>query len=99
MTELTKIDHVAIVVEDIARATAWYREQFNCEIDYQDESWAFLKFANIHLALVLEEQHPMHIAIPSDNPEAFGEVKHHRDGSRSTYIEDSEGNAVELIAY
>lgn len=99
MEALTAIDHVAIVVDNITASVEWYRSQYQCEIEYQDESWAFLQFANIKLALVVKEQHPPHIAIEHPHPESVGETKHHRDGTRSTYIQDPSGNFIELIHY
>ena len=57
--KLDTIHHTAIQVKDIAKAVAWYLERFACEIEYQDESWAMLKFANTSLALVLPEQQPL----------------------------------------
>lgn len=93
----TPIHHIAICVKDIARACAWYQQHFNCKVLYQDDTWGLLQFANIKLALVVEAQHPAHLAFVHDNPENFGKLEHHRDGTRSVYIEDSEGNAIELI--
>lgn len=95
--ELEKIDHIAIPVKDIARASNWYQQQFSCKVLYQDETWAFLEFANIRLALVLPQQHPPHLAFSRDDAEKFGELKTHRDGSKSVYIKDSEGNSVEIL--
>lgn len=48
--KLDTIHRTAIQVKDIAKAVTWYLERFACEIEYQDESWAMLKFANISLA-------------------------------------------------
>ena len=49
------IHHIAIKVKDISKAVSWYIEHFACEIEYQDNSWAMLKFSNTSLALVLPE--------------------------------------------
>ena len=57
MSVLDSIHHVAIPVANVAEAVSWYREHFRCEVSYQDESWALLKFANASLALVISEQH------------------------------------------
>lgn len=95
--KLDSIHHIAISVEDIAAAVSWYQETFSCEIEYQDETWALLKFANASLALVLPNQHPPHIGFVSPKAESYGELKTHRDGTRSIYISDSSGNAVELL--
>ncbi len=94
---LQSLHHVAISVSDISRAIEWYSTHFECELKYQDQTWALLKFANIHLALVLPEEHPPHIALVTDKAEDFGPLTLHRDGTRSIYIHDSEGNHIELM--
>jgi catechol 2,3-dioxygenase-like lactoylglutathione lyase family enzyme len=94
---LDSFHHIAISVDNIATAVEWYTGNFRCEIAYQDATWAFLKFANLHLALVLPNQHPPHIAFATPRAAEFGELKTHRDGTRSIYISDSAGNAVELM--
>lgn len=95
---LDTIDHVAISVDNIVEAVEWYRNAFKCEIVYQDDSWAMLRFANMKLALVVPNQHPPHIGLFSRHAEQFGELKPHRDGTRSTYITDPSGNWVEVLA-
>ena len=94
---LSKIDHMAIQVDDIPAAIAWYREHWDCVIEWSDESWAMLKFDNTRLALVLPSQHPPHVSFLSDQPENFGPTKYHRDSTVSTYIKDPWGNDIELI--
>ncbi|MFY9255832.1 MAG: VOC family protein [Fuerstiella sp.] len=96
-TDLDSIHHVAISVDNIATAVDWYRTTFRCEIEYQDETWALLKFANASLALVIAEQHPPHLGFVTPKAESYGELKLHRDGTRSIYISDPTGNAVELM--
>ena len=94
---LDTLHHTAIQVKDIAKSVSWYTERFQCEIEYQDESWALLKFANTSLALVLPEQHPYHFAILTDDLSPFGEAVPHRDGTSSVYIKDIDGNNVEML--
>ena len=96
--DLDAIDHLAISVKDIGKAVEWYREHFKCKITYQDETWAFLEFENIKLALVIPEQHPPHISFISDKADTYGELKQHRDGTRSLYVDDPAGNSVEIMA-
>lgn len=98
MSELDRLDHVAIVVPDIAAAVEWYTGHLKCRIKYQDSSWAMLQFENTGLALVLPGQHPAHLGFVSNEAEKFGELKTHRDGTRSCYIPDSAGNAIEILA-
>jgi catechol 2,3-dioxygenase-like lactoylglutathione lyase family enzyme len=95
--KLDALHHVAIQVENIARALKWYSENFNAEIVYLDDTWAMLRFENIYLALVIPGQHPPHIAIEHEGAESFGTLIRHRDGTESIYINDSEGNTLELM--
>jgi len=92
------IDHIAIPVKNITRVVEWYKTRFTCELIYQDDTWAMLRFGNIKLAFVLPAQHPPHLGFFRSDADAFGTLKTHRDGTRSTYIQDSEGNSVEILA-
>lgn len=56
-----------------------------------------LKFANIALAFVVEEQHPAHFAIERSDAKKFGPLANHRDGTTSTYLRDLDGNSVEIV--
>lgn len=96
--ELDSIDHIAIQVKDLAKTVDFYKESFNCKVIYQDDTWAFLRFGNIKLAFVVPDQHPPHLAFISEEAESFGELKLHRDGTRSIYIEDPSGNTLEIMA-
>jgi catechol 2,3-dioxygenase-like lactoylglutathione lyase family enzyme len=98
MPELDSIDHIAIAVEDVPAALDWYKRRFHCEVTYQDDTWAFLQFGNVRLALVITSQHPAHIAFVSREAEKSGALKLHRDGTRSCYVTDPAGNSVEIIA-
>jgi catechol 2,3-dioxygenase-like lactoylglutathione lyase family enzyme len=95
--ELDAVHHVAVSVKNVGQAVDWYTERFRCHVVYQDETWAMLRFANMHLALVIPSQHPPHIGITNPRAERFGALKTHRDGSRSVYVPDPSGNAVEIL--
>ena len=94
---LDSLHHIAVSVGDIGKAVDWYREQFRCEVSYQDETWAMLRFANVELALVIPEQHPPHLGFAVRDAQRYGNLKEHRDGTRSIYISDPAGNAVEMV--
>jgi catechol 2,3-dioxygenase-like lactoylglutathione lyase family enzyme len=94
---LDQIHHVAIAVDDIAKAVQWYAQEFRCEVSYQDDTWALLRFANVQLALVIPEQHPPHLALTHPNAQHYGTLVTHRDGTRSCYIADPAGNSVEIM--
>ncbi len=96
-TKLDAIHHVAIPVPDVARAVEWYTSRFNCEVEYIDESWALLAFANTKLALVLPQEHPSHFAITRSDAHTFGNLVRHRDGLHSVYITDLFNNSIEVL--
>ena len=96
-TPLDTLHHVAIEVQNIEASVNWYREKFRCDVVYQDETWAMLQFSNVQVAFVLPHQHPPHLGFTSPKAEEHGELKTHRDGTRSIYISDPSGNAVELL--
>ena len=95
---LDSLHHVAIAVKDIGQAVDWYTKTFHCTVSYQDATWAMLEFANLKLALVIPEQHPPHVAIIHAEAEKFGTLRPHRDGTRSVYVTDPAGNAIEILA-
>lgn len=92
-----RLHHVAIVVDNIAQAVAWYCDRLAPQVIYQDESWAMLRFSNIDLALVLPGKHPPHLAVERSDAAAYGPLTRHRDGSQSVYIRDPFNNVIEVM--
>jgi catechol 2,3-dioxygenase-like lactoylglutathione lyase family enzyme len=95
--KLDHIHHVAIAVPDVAQAVEWYTSRFNCSVNYVDDSWALLDFANTKLALVLPQEHPSHFALSRPDANKFGNLVTHRDGLNSVYITDAFGNSIEVL--
>mgnify|MGYP005999082847 FL=1 len=91
-----KIDHIGLVVDDVRTSVDWYIANWGASLIYCDDTWAFLQFENIKLALVVEGEHPAHIAF-EDALLKGGKL--HRDGSRSVYEKDPSGNFIERIRY
>ena len=96
-SSLDRVDHVAISVSEIAQTLDWYCRNFQCEVLYQDETWALVQFANIKLALVVPSQHPPHLGFFTPRAGDFGPLNPHRDGTKSVYITDPAGNSLELL--
>lgn len=96
-TNLDELHHVAIQVTDVTRAVEWYQSMFRCQVSWQDDTWALLKFANTSLALVVPGEHPPHLAFTVEQAEALGPLVTHRDNTRSLYLKDSEGNTIECM--
>ena len=44
--ELDAVDHVALSVTDIREALDWYHRHFQCDVLYQDDTWALVQFSN-----------------------------------------------------
>lgn len=95
--KLDTIHHVAIPVPNVAQAVEWYTSRFNCCVDYIDDTWALLAFANTKLALILPQEHPSHFALTRPDANKFGDLVTHRDGLNSVYITDAFGNAIEVL--
>ena len=95
--KLDHIHHIAVSVPNIAKSLEWYTSRFNCEIEYVDETWALLAFANAKLALVIPKEHPAHFALRRPDANKFGELGTHRDGLKSVYISDPFGNTIEIL--
>ncbi len=95
----TSIDHIAITVNNIKEAVEWYRDNFDVELIYIDDTWAFIQFDNIKMAFVKKGMHPGHFAIEVSSFKPTDKVKKHRDDSISTYKKDPWGNIYELIKY
>ncbi len=91
------IDHIAIQVNDIGLAIDWYIQHFKCSVEYRDNGWAYIKFGNINLALVLADQHPGHLAFNVEDAARYGTLKTHRDGTKSVYVHDPAGNTIEFV--
>lgn len=101
-----ELDHVAVQTDDIAGSVRWYLEHFSAQVLYQDATWAFLKLGQGKLALVTPSQHPPHVALRVGPEEleraairAGKLIDRHRDGTTGIYIEDPQGNVIELICY
>lgn len=99
-------DHAAQVVPDIAEAVDWYRKTIpNVAVLYQDATWALIQAGGARIAFVVRDQHPGHLAWRVDAAELERlarehgqEIKPHRDGTRSFYLEGPGGQAIEIIS-
>ena len=101
---MKKIDHIAILVENLDISQKWYEETCNAVLIYSDHKLRRMQMENTTIALISKYHYPYaHIAIPVDNyrdlPSNLGEIVHHRDGTTGCYVLDPDGNAVEFIHY
>ncbi|MEO1589677.1 MAG: VOC family protein [Cyanobacteria bacterium J06632_22] len=110
--ELKRIGHVAICVEDIAAAAAFY-QNLGMKLVWQDADWAYLKAGKDGLALLspsYEQAGPHFGFVFSDRTvvdTAYEQLKaqgvkvtdihEHRDGTASFYGRDPFGNWFEYL--
>lgn len=102
-----QFDHVALDVDDIAAAIAWWQEAVpGASVLYADDTWALIEAAGVRIAFVMADAHPVHVAfkLPATDLESLARehgavIAEHRDGTRSFYLDAPGGQAVEFIAY
>ena len=94
---LTHIDHIALEAKNIKNSVEWYKKEFNCDVKYQDDSWALLRFKNISVALVTPGEHPPHFAVVDERVQQLENHKKHRDGIAYIYETDPDSNVIEKI--
>ena len=95
-----ELDHIAINVKNIKKASEWYTKNLGAKIDYEDETWAMLSVGSTKIALTVSQQHPPHFAFTLKSIDDFPpgeEIRYHRDGSAYLYIEDPDGNTIEYV--
>jgi catechol 2,3-dioxygenase-like lactoylglutathione lyase family enzyme len=109
---IKRLGHVAICVEDIPKAVAFY-QNLGLELAWQDSDWAYLKAGNDGLALLhpsYDQAGPHFGFIFDDRTEmetAFAQLKadgihvtdihEHRDGTASFYGRDLDNNWFEYL--
>ena len=95
----TRLDHIALIVDNPQEAADWYINQFGGSLLYCDKTWAFVQLDNIKLAFVMKGLHPAHFAFKVDDFDEGETIKEHRDNTLSVYKKDPWGNIYELIKY
>jgi len=63
-------------------------------VEYIDETWALLQFANTKLALVLPHEHPSHFALTRPDANKFGDLVTNPGRLYSVNITDAFGNSI-----
>jgi catechol 2,3-dioxygenase-like lactoylglutathione lyase family enzyme len=100
----SKIDHIAVLVDDLDVAEEWYTEKMDGLVTFRDEKYTRIQVANTNIALIDKNHYShAHFAILVENKEDLpieqGMVVHHRDGTIGVYVEDPFGNYLEYIWY
>jgi catechol 2,3-dioxygenase-like lactoylglutathione lyase family enzyme len=114
MAPTTRLGHVAVRVQDIARAKAFY-QSLGLRLPWDANDWAYLQSpGNGDGVALLSPEYTAagpHFAFHFDNREAVdavhaelvtsgypvGPVHDHRDGTASFYLQDPEGNWLEIL--
>ena len=104
MSSKSKIDHVAILVDDLKLAEEWYMKRVNGSVAFRDKKYTRIQVGNTNIALIDKKHYPhAHMGVLIDNLEDLplekGEIVRHRDGTIGVYEEDPFGNYLEYIWY
>jgi len=104
MNSKSKIDHIAILVDDLKLAEEWYMKRVNGSVTFRDQKYIRIQVGNTNIALIDRKHYPnAHTAILMENLEDLplekGEIVRHRDGTIGVYEEDPFGNYLEYIWY
>jgi len=98
-----KVDHIAILVDNLDDSQAWYEEKCKAELIFEDEKYKRMKVENTNIALISKHHYQhAHIGLLVENTDKFpenGKIIHHRDGTIGCYLTDPDGNVVEYIYY
>lgn len=110
--QLKRLGHVAISVQDIARAAEFY-QNLGMTLVWQDQDWAYLKAgedglallspaynqAGPHFGFIFADRAEMEAAytqVSSQNIKTT-QIHEHRDGTASFYGQDPDGNWFEYL--
>ena len=97
------IDHIALLVDDLEIAQAWYEKKLEAICEYSDSFYRRMRFKNTTVALISKHRYSYnHIGIFTECKEDLpqdGERVEHRDGTIGVYTFDPDGNCIEHIWY
>jgi len=104
MEKLAKIDHIAVLVDDLEVAEAFYTQNLQGKVTFRDKFYIRIALNNTNLALIDRNHYDYaHFAVlvedKNDLPVDAGEVVKHRDGTIGVYVKDPFGNYLEYIWY
>ena len=97
-----QLHHVALESTNIQRSVEWYCKNWDASIIYQDVTWALVDLFGTKIAFVTKGEHPPHVGFNVTNDFLLKnsqgrQIRSHRDGSRFLYIEDPDGNVLEIL--
>jgi catechol 2,3-dioxygenase-like lactoylglutathione lyase family enzyme len=101
---MSRLGHVAVRVQDMARAKAFY-QSLGLRLTWDADDWAYLQapgngdgIALLSPAYTAAGPHfAFHYEERSEVDAEMGPVHDHRDGTASFYMKDPEGNWLELL--
>jgi len=98
-----KVDHIAILVDNLENSQRWYEKYCNAELVFEDSKYKRMKVDNTYIALISKHHYQhAHIGVLVESVDKFpknGKIVKHRDGTTGCYMQDPDGNIVEYIYY
>tara|TARA_B100001123_G_C15247917_1_gene1001648 strand:+ start:1238 stop:1588 length:351 start_codon:yes stop_codon:yes gene_type:complete len=104
MDKKSHIDHIAVLVDDLNVAEAFYTQNLDGKVSFRDKFYIRMQLNNTNLALIDKNHYDhAHFAVivsqKEDLPLEKGTVVEHRDGTIGVYVKDPFGNYLEYIWY
>ena len=104
MDKISHIDHIAVLVDDLNVAEAFYTTHLSGKVTFRNKFYIRMQLSNTNLALIDKNHYDhAHFAVivsqKEDLPTEKGTVVEHRDGTIGVYVEDPFGNYLEYIWY
>lgn len=96
--QVERLGHVAIRVEDMERAKAFYLG-LGCRLVWDAADWCYLMAGDDGLALLGPDYRAAgpHFAFHFSDRDQVQAMHDHRDGTASFYLRDPEGNWLEML--
>jgi len=98
-----KVDHVAILVDNLEASAQWYEQKCGAKLIFETERYKRMKVDNTNIALISKHHYQhAHIGLLVHSTDEFpenGNIVRHRDGTIGCYLMDPDGNMVEYIYY
>ena len=97
------VDHIAILVDDLKVAEAWYISNLKAQVSFRDKKYVRIQLNNTNIALIDKKHYPhAHVGLLVEDIKMLpkeGTRVEHRDGTIGVYVEDPFGNYLEYIWY
>ncbi|MGA7178629.1 MAG: hypothetical protein WBX11_03440 [Thiobacillaceae bacterium] len=94
---MNRIRHIALQVNDIPLAVAWYQREFNCRVHSQNATCAQITVENLSLTLVGPGQHSKQIGPLGADANRSAVLRPPGDGTASVHFRAPWDSAQQIL--